>query len=442
MSIPATHYTRNGDVHIAYSVVGDGPIDLVWCGGFVTHLEHAWEFPPLARMRRRLSDFSRLICFDKRGVGLSDRKNVVASLEVHMDDLRAVLDAVGASRPVLLGISEGGPTSLLFTATYPDRVAALVLINTYASMMQDESQPWGFTREAMEKWRQHLVANWGGPVGLSLWAPTAKNDAAYAAWWAQHLKLGASPGAVADMTALYPDIDVRHALPLIHAPTLVLHATGDRAVPVQAGRSIAQAIPGARLIELESIDHAPWLGDLDRIVNEIEVFLTGRHSEATLDRVLATVLYTDIVNSTAQAVSAGDAKWLQLMTQTEEIARREVERGRGRVIKMLGDGLLATFDGPARALRCAEAMRAALGTLGLSIRAGLHTGEIRLGPDDIGGIAVNIAARIVDLAEPGELLASRTVRDLVIGSGVTFEDRGRRKLKGIPGSWSLCAVSS
>lgn len=440
MNIPATHYARNGDVHIAYSVVGDGPIDLVWCGGFVTHLEHAWEFPPLARMRRGLAGFSRLICFDKRGVGLSDRRNVVASLEVHMDDLRAVLDAAGASRPVLMGVSEGGPTSLLFTATYPDRVSALVLVNTYASMMRDESQPWGFTREAMEKWRQYLIDHWGGAVGLSQWAPSAKDDPAYVAWWAQHLKLGASPGAVADMTALYPDIDVRHALPLIHAPTLVLHARGDRAVPVEAGRNIAAAISGARLIELDSVDHAPWLGDLDRIVEEIELFLTGGHSEAVLDRVLATVLYTDLVNSTAQAATAGDAKWLQLMAQHEEIARREVERGRGRVIKMLGDGLLATFDGPARAVRCAIAMRTALGTLGLSMRAGLHTGEIRLSADDIGGIAVNIAARIVDLADPGEILASRTVRDLVIGSGVSFEDRGRRKLKGVPGSWSLCAA--
>ncbi|MBI1186608.1 MAG: alpha/beta fold hydrolase [Alphaproteobacteria bacterium] len=440
MTVPPTRYARNGDVHIAYSTSGDGPIDLVWCAGFVTHLEYAYEYPRLAHLIRRLGGFTRLVRFDKRGVGLSDRRNVVASFETHMDDLRAVMDAAGVERAAIMGVSEGGPTALLFAATYPERVSALVLVNSYACQMRDEDQPWGFAASDVELWRQHMVDNWGRAIGLSQWAPSVKNDAVYKAWWEQYLKLGASPGAVADMTALYPHIDVRNVLPVIQAPTLVIHAAGDRAVPIQSGRALASAIPNARLVELDSVDHAPWLGDLERVVEEIEVFLTGQPSAPALDRVLATVLYTDLVDSTAQAAKAGDARWGQLMSEHETIARREIERASGRTIKFLGDGVLATFDGPVRAIRCAQAMRAAMATLGVEMRAGLHTGEISLAAADVGGIAVNIAARIVERAGPGDVLTSSTVRDLVIGSGVGFDDRGVHELKGVPGTWTLCAA--
>lgn len=440
MNAPPVRYAKNGTVHIAYSVLGDGPFDMIWCGGFVTHLEQAWEFPPLARMKRRLASFCRLIDFDKRGVGLSDRRSVVASLEEHMDDIRAVLDDAGSKKTVFLGVSEGGPAALLFAATYPERVSAVVAVGSYACAMRDPSQPWGATREQMEDFRKFLIANWGTGKDIGFWAPTAKNDQAYRDWWVKLERYGASPGAVADLTALYPDIDVRHALPLIQAPMLVIHAKNDRAIPVQAARVLAEKVPNARLVELDSVDHAPWLGDQDRVVEEIETFLSVDHSPPELERTLATVLCTDIVNSTAQAAADGDARWLRTIEAHNQIARREIERYRGRLIKTLGDGVLAIFDGPARAVRCAAAMRSEFSALGLSTRAGLHTGEVMFTGDDIEGIAVNIAARVAAQAGPGEVLTSATVRDLVIGSGLAFEDRGARTLKGVPGSWSICAA--
>jgi len=437
---PKPQYAKNGDVYIAFSTCGDAPIDLIWCGGFATHLENAWEFPPLARMKSRIAGFSRLIDFDKRGVGLSDRKSAVASLEVHMDDIRAVLDAAGSKRAVLFGLSEGVPAALLFAATFPERVSALVLIGGFASLLRDESQPWAFTRDGLEAFREATIAAWGTSAGVEHYAQSAKDDPIYKTWWEKQTRLAASPGAVADMMALYPDIDVRSALPLVQARTLVIHAKGDTAVPVQASRLIAAKVPNARLIELDSNDHAPWLGDQDRIIEEIETFLTGQHSTPVQERTLSTVLYTDIVGSTTRAATVGDDKWNEIMREHNDIARREIERGRGRLIKTLGDGVLATFDGPARAIRCAASIRSALGTLGVPIRAGLHTGEVAFDSQDISGMAVNIAARVVQLAESGEVLTSSTVRDLVIGSGLEFEDRGIHALKGVPGSWTLCAV--
>jgi class 3 adenylate cyclase/pimeloyl-ACP methyl ester carboxylesterase len=427
MEPPETRYAKSGDIHIAYQVVGNGPLDLVQVPGAVTNLELAWENPRQAYYRRRLAAFSRLICFDKRGTGLSDRVSGIATLEERMDDVRAVMDAVGSERAVIFGVSEGGSMSLLFAATYPERTRALVLYSAFAKYP-------GLVRAPgqLEAAIAHIERNWGTGVSLRRMAPSLADDPKAVRAWARFERLSASPAAVIGLRQMNWDIDIRHVLPTIRVPTLVLHRSGDRAISVEAGRYIAAHIAGAKYAELPGIDHFPFVGDSDRIVDEIEEFLTGARHEAEPDRVLATVLFTDIVDSTRRAAALGDREWRAVLDRHDQVVREHLARFRGREVKNLGDGFLATFDGPARAVRCAAAIARDVRPFGIAVRSGLHTGEIELKRDDIGGIAVHIAARVADRAEPGESLVSSTVRDLVAGSGLRFADRGFQPLRGLP----------
>jgi class 3 adenylate cyclase len=441
-AIPPVRYARSGDVHIAYQVLGEGPLDLVYFPGWVSHLEHAWEEPGVARFYRRLASFSRLILFDKRGTGLSDRVSDAAlpNLEQRMDDLRAVMDAAGSERAALFGISEGGPLSVLFAATYPGRTTALVLYGTYARFLQAADYPWRPSTAAFEAFVQAIEERWGQPLSVRLFAPSAGDDPHFRAWWASAMRLGASPGAALALLRMNTEIDVRDILPAVRVPTLVLHRAGDRLVDPGASRDLAARIPGARYVELAGADHLPFVGDSDAIVAEVQEFLTGVRTSVEPERVLATVLFVDIVDSTAQAAALGDRRWGELLDAHLRLLRREITRFRGCEIKALGDGILATFDGPTRAIRCACVIRDIVRPLGVEVRAGLHTGEIERRGDDVGGIAVHIGARIAAGAAPGEVLVSSTVKDLAAGSGLRFADRGTHALRGVPGEWRLFAV--
>ena len=439
---PTTRYARSGDYSIAYQVIGDAGLDLVFVFGFVSHVEYAWEDPDLARFLERLASFSRLILFDKRGTGLSDRVpvNKLPTLEERMDDVRAVMDAAGSDRAVLFGISEGGPMSMLFATTYPERVTALVLYGSYAKRVRAADYPWAPT---IEEHRENLDAvqrDWGGPTQVAIWAPSVADDDRFKRWWGQYLRLGASPAAARAVLEMTLEIDVRDVLPAVHVPTLVLHRSGDRRIEVGGGRYLAERIPHARFIELPGIDHLPWVGDSDAILNEIEEFLTGARHSAEPTRVLATVLFTDMVESTSRAVQLGDARWRALISDHDRLVRGELARYRGREIDRRGDGFLAIFDGPARAIRCAFSIVERAHELGIRIRAGLHTGELDIMEAGIAGIAVHIGARVMSLAGPDEVLVSSTVRDLVAGSGLAFTDRGTHELKGVPGTWRILRV--
>jgi class 3 adenylate cyclase len=437
---PKVRYTETSDgVSIAYCVVGDGPVDLLCIPGFVSNLEVLWEAPAADRYFGRLASFSRLVMYDKRGQGLSDRPPQPPTLEQAMEDARAVLNAVGFERPAIYAISEGGPTATLLAATYPDRVSRLVMYGTWARIIQGPDYPEGTPREAFEQFIGAIRKDWGGPVALKLWAPSIADDEEVRRWWAKLLRTGTSPAGAEALIRLYTEIDARHVLPTITAPTLVIHRTGDLMVPIGAARTLAATIPGARLVELPGSDHVP-IADPDPIIDHVEEFLTGQRSEREPDRMLATVMFTDIVESTAKAAALGDRLWRDLIARHDKLVHREIERHRGRPVKTLGDGVLATFDGPARAIRCATSVRDAVQTLGIEIRTGLHTGEVEVMNGDIGGIAVNIGARVGAVASAGEVLVSRTVTDLVAGSGIGFEDRGTHSLKGVPGEWQLFAV--
>jgi pimeloyl-ACP methyl ester carboxylesterase len=393
---PVTRYARSGEVNIAYQVVGEGPLDLVFVSGWVSNLDLMWEEPSFARFLRRLASFSRLILFDKRGTGLSDRvpDDDLPTLEARMDDVRAVLDAVGAERAALLGHSEGGPMCLLFAATYPERTVALVLIGTYARRLVGDGYPFGAAPQAYEAFLQEIADGWGGPVGLEGRAPSLVEDGRFRTWWSDYLRMSASPGAALALTRMNGDIDVRPALETIAVPTLVVHRTGDRSLPVEGARYLADRIRGARLAELPGDDHLPFVGDQDAILDEIEEFLTGVRRGVETDRVLATVLFTDIVGSTDRAVQLGDRAWRDLLDSHHLAVRRELDRWRGTEVDTVGDGFLATFDGPARAIRCACAIRDSVRRLGLEVRAGLHTGECEVQGDTVAGIAVHIGARV------------------------------------------------
>ena len=437
-----TRYAKSGDLHIAYQVVGGGPSDLVLVPPFVSHVEHYWEEPTVARFLTRLASFSRLILFDKRGTGLSDRvpPDRLPTLEQRMDDVRAVMDATGAERAALFGPSEGGPMSALFAATYPERTTALILYGTFASTVRDATYPWAMDPEERRKVIEAIPEQWGQGAYVDLLAPSMAGDERFRRWWARLERLGASPGAAMALRRMNGEIDIRTTLSAIRVPTLVLHRTGDLDTSIEEGRYLAAHIPGAKFVDLPGADHLPWAGDQDAIVDEVEEFLTGVRPAAEPDRVLATVLFTDIVGSTTRAVELGDRRWRDLLFSHNAIVRHELERARGREVKTVGDGFLATFDGPARAIRCACAIRDAVRGLGLAIRAGLHTGECELIGDDVGGIAVHIGARVMARARPHEVLVSSTVKDLVTGSGVEFQDRGMHRLKGVPGAWRLYGV--
>jgi len=442
MDVPAVQYARSGDVDIAYQVVGDGPRVLVFVQGWVSNIEYFWHEPSGARFLRRLSSFSRLIMFDKRGTGLSDRVAIdeLPTLEQRMDDVRAVMDHAGVERAALLGVSEGGPMCILFAATYPQRTEALVVIGAYARRLSAPDYPCGATPEEYEVFLRSIQEGWGGPVGLEVRAPSMLDDDGFRARWATYLRMSASPGAAYALTRMNGEIDVRHALPAVGVPTLIVHRLGDRSLPVEGSRYMAERIPGAKLVELPGDDHLPWVGDQDEILDEVEGFLTGVRRGADPDRILATVLFTDVVRSTEHAATLGDKRWSDLLARHHMAVRRELERWRGTEIDTTGDGFLATFDGPARAIRCACAARDAVHELGIDIRAGLHTGEYEIFGSTIAGLTVHTGARVAALAGPGEVLVSSAVKNLVAGSGIELGDRGEHELKGVPGAWRIYEV--
>jgi pimeloyl-ACP methyl ester carboxylesterase len=432
-------YARSGDVNIAYQVTGDGTLDLVLVHGFFSHLEIDWELPALAHFHERLGTFARVIRLDKRGTGLSDRGVGLPDFETRMDDVRAVMDATGTESAALLGYSEGGPMSVLFAATYPDRVRALVLYGTYAKRRDpDDDYPWAPTWEDRVRVAEELEASWGDNVDLSSMWPNA--DPAEAAWFQRRGRAGVSPAGARDLILMNSQADIREVLPSVQCPTLVLHRIGDLDANIEEGRYIASRIPGARFVELTGDDHVPF-DDPDQILDEVEEFLTGVRPPPKTDRVLATILFTDLVGSTEKAGALGDASWAGLLDAHHAAVRRELGRFAGEEIDTAGDGFLALFDGPARAIRCGAAIRDALSQLGLDVRAGVHTGEVeRAVGGKPRGIAVHVGARIMALGGPGDVLVSSTTHDLVAGSGIAFEDRGEHELKGIEGSRRVYAA--
>jgi class 3 adenylate cyclase len=436
---PAVHYAKSGGLNIAFAVTGEGP-DLVVAPGFISHLDIMWEEPSVVHFYSRLATFRRVITFDKRGTGLSDPTMHAPTLEECIDDLCAVMDAAGCECADLVGISEGGTMAILMTASHPDRVNALVLYGTFSRLLRAPDYPLGVTEEQLAELIEVSAKGWGGGVALGAWAPSRRGDADLRQWWARLQRVAASPGMVRNIFALYPQLDIRDLLPAIPVPTLVLHRRDDRMVRIEMGRYLADRIPGAKFVELDGADHLFFTGDTDTLLDEIEEFLTGARPVPAVERVLATVLFTDIVDSTRRAVELGDERWKQLLGRHDTHVRRQLERFHGREVNTTGDGFLARFDGPARAIRCAMAIRDVLRSLGLDMRAGVHTGEVELRDDDISGIAVHIAARVAAAARPSEVLVSRIVVDLVAGSGLSFAARGEHALKGVAGEWGLFAV--
>jgi pimeloyl-ACP methyl ester carboxylesterase/class 3 adenylate cyclase len=439
---PETRYAKSGDVSIAYQIAGDGPVDLLFVPGWVSHVEHGWDEPSYAPFLERLASFSRLILLDRRGTGLSDAVENLPTLEERMDDVRAVLDTAASQRAVLFGISESGPMCALFAATYPERTAGLILCNTFPCTLFSDDYPWAPTEEQWTGLLARIEREWGTGYTPRLFAPSRAGDPEFVRAWARFERRAVSPGGMRKIVAMARDTDVRRILPLVRVRTLVVHRTGDLSVRVEGGRYMANRIPGARLVEVPGADHFPWVGDSAAILDEVEQFVTGERRESRSDRVLATVLFVDIVDSTRQLAAVGDHRWRELLAQFYATVRRQLARFRGAEVNTTGDGLLATFDGPARAIRCACAVRDAVRGVGLAIRAGLHTGECEVAGDDVSGIAVHVGARVAASASAGEVLVSRTVKDLVAGSGLRFVDRGIHLLKGVPDEWQLYAVEN
>lgn len=435
-------YAQSGDLSIAYSVFGDGPLDVVFVPGFISHQELAWDSPLMQGIYQRLGAFARVITFDKRGTGLSERTLGFGSAEERMDDIRAVMDAVGCERAALVGISEGGPLTILFAATYPERASALVLWGTFARILAAPDYEFGITEDQVELLVSVLRDSWGSGRALRFFVHVP-DDPETDRLLARHERNACTPAMVVEVMRKNAAIDVRTALPAISAPTLVVHHEGDPMVPVRAGRYLADHIDGARIAVLPGDWHTSGApGGEDELLDVVEEFLTGERPVhiAEIDRVLATVLFTDIVGSTEQAAALGDRKWREVLDRFRHAVRRELADHRGREVNTRGDDFFATFDGPGRAVRCAGAIGLAAHPLGLQVRAGLHTGEVELQGDDVAGMAVHIGARVCGLAGADEVLVTSTVRDLVVGSGLEFEDRGRHELKGVPGDWQVLAV--
>ena len=435
--LPETRYAQSGDVSIAYQVLGDGPIDVILVPGFFSHIEFAHELTGFTAFLRRLASFARVITFDKRGQGLSDRMSGAPSLEVRMDDVRAIMDAIGSQRAALIGFSEGGCMSIIFAATYPERVSHLVLMGCFSRSAD---------RLSHDEWEarlQQIVSHWGAGELIKRVAPSEASKPAAVAQFGKFERLASSPGALRTLLQLNRKIDVTAILPTLHVPTLVLHSKADLQVPVELGRKLASAIPGVKYIEYPTGDHGFWTGDPENKVGDIEEFITGHrdHGAVEFERVLATVLFTDIVESTRSAAQMGDQRWHRLLDEHDEIAQQIIDKHRGYLVKSTGDGILATFDGPGRAVRCALAFGSAAKDIGLPLRAGLHTGEIEVRGNDIGGIAVHAAARVMSHSGSDEVLVSRVVTDLVAGAGLKFAERGSFELKGLPGRWDLFAAS-
>ena len=445
MSVPPseTRYARSGDVHVAYQEFGGGDLDLVLVPGFVTHVELIWESEPSARFLDALSSFARVINFDRRGSGLSDPVADAPTLEERMDDVRAVMDAAGSERAVLMGISEGVPMSLLFAATYPERVEALVCYGGMARSTYADDYAFATPVDALtESGFDLILPFWGQGAVIEVSSPSQADDPEARAFAARMERASASPGMLAALARMFIEIDVRDVVPTVQVPTLVVHRRHDRLVNVRHGRWLAEHLPNAKLVELPGDDHLPWGEGADELIDEVQAFLTGTHYAPEPDRVLATVLFTDIVDSTGSAARLGDQRWREVLEGHRKGVRDALARHGGREVKTLGDGFLVSFDGPARGIRCAREIVGASGKLGIQVRAGLHTGECEVMGDDLGGIAVHIAARVSALAEPSEVLVSRTVKDLVAGSGIEFSDRGVHELKGVPDTWNLHAVAA
>ena len=437
-------YAQSGDLNIAYSVVGEGPIDLIWVIGVASHLDFFWDIPFLKKSLERLASFSRVIVFDQRGSGLSDPvpPQALPTLQERMDDIRAVQDAAGSDRAVLLGQAFGGPTCMLFAATYPDRVASLVLYSTVARWLRADDYPAGMPEQRAVQYKKLARQVWGQGGSIEVFAPSVAQDPAMRRVWAKAERMGASPASLVALMETWTQTDVRAILPSIRVPTLVVQRAGDMQFRLEHGRYLADNISGAKYVELPGNDHW-WVTEDDRdvVAGEIEEFVTGKRGPAAPDRVLATVMFTDIVGSTEAAARMGDRAWRELLDRHDDLVHRQLERNRGRAVKQTGDGVAAIFDGPARAITCACGIRDAVRALGLEVRAGLHTGEIERRDEDVSGLGVHIAARVAALAAPGEVWVSNTVKDLVVGSGLQFEDRGTHTLKGVPDEWRLLSVA-
>jgi class 3 adenylate cyclase len=441
--IPAISYATSGDLQIAYQVIGDGPVDVVLAFDWAGNIELMWENPQTERFLRRFASYGRLIFFDMRGIGLSDPVEDLPPLEEWMDDVRAVMDAVGSDRAALVGHGHAGQLCMLVAAAHPDRVQALVTVNSFARLARAPGYRAGMPEGAQQTQLEMVQATWGttDPLHLRVLAPDLADDVFARAWWARVERAAGSPRRAVRKQQLAFELDVREVLAAIAVPTLVVQSAGNRFVIPDQGRYLAEHIPGAHYLELPSAGHWPWAApDADRFLDKLEEFLTGAPQVSGRDRVLATIAFTDIVDSTAMAASMGDRRWREVLEVHDSVARREVAAARGRMVKSTGDGLLATFDGPARAIRCVGAIQHGVATLGLHVRAGLHTGEIELLGDDVGGIAVAIAARLTSLAGADEVVVSSTVKDLVAGSGIRFQDRGIHTLKGVPEEWHVFAV--
>ena len=434
-------YARNGETSIAYRTIGDGPIDILFIPGFVSHLELILDHPAGRSYFDRLASFGRVIMFDKRGMGLSDRDGGAYTLENVASDAVAVLDAAGSERAAVFGVSEGGPAATMLAAAHPDRVTSLVLYGTYARITKADDYEEGFDEEVQRRFWSGLAVTWPGSGTLAVFAPSMAEDPEFREWWQRLLRSGASPGVVEMLSKMYERLDVRGLLGSIQAPTLVICRDGDRLTPARLSRALVEGIPDARFVGLAGDDHLFLAGNTEAMLTEVEEFLTGRPAAVQRDRALATVLFTDLVDSTATAAELGDGDWRLLLERFNRLSERELARHNGRLIKKTGDGLLATFDGPARAVRAALAIRDAAGELGVRTRSGLHTGECELIGDDIGGLAVHIASRVEGLAEPDQVATTGTVADLVVGSGLEFEEAGPRSLKGVPGEWRITFVA-
>lgn len=431
--MPRTQYAKSDDVHIAYQVYGDGPRNLVLVPGFISQIETYWENPNFAKWLERLGQFARVALFDKRGTGLSDRGVAVPDMDKRMDDIRAVMDAAGMETAFVLGISEGGSLASVFAAYQPQRCDGLILYGAFARF-----ESWFPTDDALQQLFDYAGAQWGSGAALPQFCPETGEDPAFQDWWGKYERTGASPRDLIEIMKVNSRIDITDILPAIRVPTLVLHKTGDALIDIEGGRTLARMIPDARLVEFAGRDHFAFMGpQRDRILGEIEEFVTGGKPRPVFDRVLAAVVFTDIVDSTSLAQRLGDETWHDRLEAHNAVVREQFRQFRGQEVKSLGDGFLATFDGPGRAIHCAKAIGDAVSRLGLALRIGVHTGEIEIAGDDVRGIAVNIAARIAQLGNGGDIVVSRTVKDLVAGSGLDFESLGERELKGLPEKWQV-----
>ncbi len=442
MTAPRIRYAKSGDISIAYQSVGEGPLTIVFAGGWISHVEIMWEDASFARFMANLSSFARVLLFDKRGTGASDRDVGYPTLDDRMDDIRAVMDDAGVERAAIFGVSEGGNMACMFAAAHPERVSHLILFGVFAKREWSPDYPWAPTKETRQAWIDAIERDWGEPLDIEELAPSRKGDRAFAEWFGRLYRLSASPGTAVRLAKLNTLIDVRDVLPAISAPTLVINTKDDQAAKVEEARYIANRIPNARLLELEGADHLPWCENITEITGEVEEFITGARAATRSESVLATILCTDIVGSTARRAAMGDAAWQSVMQRHDSAVRAILSRRQGAVINTTGDGFLASFASPARALQAALDIHEALRALDLPARAGVHTGECQRSGANVTGVAIDIAVRIAALAEAGEVTASRTVRDLTIGAGLDFASRGEHVLKGAPGAWEIFAVTS